>query len=706
MARTTKTVRFGTTDITIETGHLAKQASGSVMVTMGETVVLVTCVGNTSSRPGVDFLPLTCEFIEKKYAAGRIPGGYFKREGRPGPSEILRARLMDRPMRPLFPKNWRAEIQLIATVLSFDKVNDPAICAMVGASTATVISDLPFDGPLGACRVALVDGEYIINPTYEQTEGAKLEVIVAATADAVTMVEGTGDEASEDEFVNAIIAGHEAIKPIIKVQDEFRKKVGKTKRPIVKEKTDTALFHKVIDLGLDPLADAVCIAEKKARGKATSAAVKQIVATLISQDAGMAERTDEIKGYARRLQKDIVRTQVVEEGVRIDGRKTDDVRAIVCDLDLLPRVHGSAMFQRGETQALAAVTLGTRRDEQRIDDLMGDRFERFMLHYNFPPYCVGEAKFLRGTSRREIGHGNLAWRGVKQVLPEHDDFSYTLRIVSEVLESNGSSSMASVCASSLALMAAGVPIKKAVAGIAMGLIQEDGKVAILSDILGDEDHLGDMDFKVVGTRDGISALQMDIKIKGLSRKILKDALAQARAGRLHILDEMDKAIDTAREEMSTHSPRIISVYVKPDRIRDIIGPGGKTIRGITEQTGCQIDVDDTGRVTIASPDDEASKKALALVEGLTEEPEVGRIYHGTVRKILDFGAFVEILPGTDGLVHISELADHRVARVEDVLTEGDEVAVKCIGVDRQGKIRLSRREALADQAAGDQGEEE
>lgn len=699
MARTTKTVQFGTTDITIETGHLAKQASGSVIVTMGETVVLVTCVGNSSPRPGVDFLPLTCEFLAKKYAAGRIPGGYFKREGRPGPSEILRARLMDRPMRPLFPKNWRAEIQLIATVLSFDKVNDPGICAMVGASAATVISDVPFDGPMGACRVALIDGEYVINPSYEQTEGAKLDLIVAATKDAVTMVEGEGDEASEEEMINAIIAAHKAIKPIIKLQKDLQKKVGKEKRPVVKEKTDTALFHKVIDLGLDPLADAVCIAEKKARGKAIKAAIQQIVDTLVAEDESLAERTGEIKGYAYRLQKDIVRTQVVEEGVRIDGRRTDDVRPILCELDLLPRTHGSAMFQRGETQALAAITLGTRRDEQRIDELEGDRFERFMLHYNFPPYCVGEARFLRGTSRREIGHGNLAWRGVKKILPAHDDFSYTLRIVSEVLESNGSSSMATVCASSLALMAAGVPVTKPVAGIAMGLIQEDDKVAILSDILGDEDHLGDMDFKVVGTHEGITALQMDIKIKGLSRKILKDALAQARRGRLHILDEMGKAIDTAREEMSAYSPRIVSLYVKPDRIRDIIGPGGKTIRGITEQTGCSVDVDDTGKVTIASPDDEAARKARALIEGLTEEPEVGRIYHGTVRKVLDFGAFVEILPGTDGLVHISELADHRVARVEDVLSEGDEVAVKCIGVDRQGKIRLSRREALADQAA-------
>ncbi|MEZ4470064.1 MAG: polyribonucleotide nucleotidyltransferase [bacterium] len=699
MAKTTVKAPFGQADIIIETGELAKQAGGAVLVTMGDTVVLVTAVGGKSPRPGVDFLPLTCEYIEKQYAAGKIPGGYFKRESRPGPWEILNARLMDRPMRPLFPKTWRCEIQLIATVLSFDRQNDAAICAVVGASAATVISDVPFAGPVGACRVCLIDGKYVINPTFAEQEGAKLNLVVAATADAVTMVEGEGAEASETEMVDAIVAAHEAIKPIIKLQDTLRAKVGKEKRPVEEPVVDAALFHKVVDLALDPVADALAIVSKKARSKALSEANARVLATLTAEDESLGERSGEIYEYLHRVQRDIVRTQVVEEGVRIDGRRPADIRPIMCKLDILPRTHGSALFQRGETQALGTVTLGTRRDEQRIDNLFGDRFEPFMLHYNFPPFCTGEAKMLRGTSRREIGHGNLAYRGIAATLPAHEDFAYTIRVVSEVLESNGSSSMASVCAGSMALMAAGVPVKRPVAGIAMGLIQEDGKTAVLSDILGDEDHLGDMDFKVVGTREGITALQMDIKIKGLSRKILTQALEQARRGRLHILDEMAKAIETPRQEMSGHAPRIVSLYVKPDRIRDIIGPGGKTIRGITEQTGCVIDVDDTGKVTIASPDDVAAQKARAIIESLTEEPEVGRIYHGTVRKILDFGAFVEILPGTDGLVHISELADHRVARVEDVLAEGDEVAVKCIGVDRQGKIRLSRREAMAEQGA-------
>ena len=689
---------FGDTPITIETGRLAKQAGGSVLVTMGETVVLVTSTGNSSPRPGVNFLPLTCEYLEKQYAAGKIPGGYFKRESRPGPWEVLNARLLDRPMRPLFPKHWRCEIQIIATVLSFDHVNDPAVCAMVGASAATSISDIPFDGPIAGCRVSLIDGEYRINASFADRERAKLNLVVAATADAVTMVEGEGDEASEEEMISAIIEAHEAMKPIIKLQEKLQKKVGKTKLPVEKPKVDNALYAQVIDLAADDLDDALFIKEKHARKTAISAASKKAIDHLVEQDPELADRVGEIKGYLDSVKKDIVRGRVIDEGIRIDGRKTTDIRKITCETNVLPRCHGSAVFTRGETQALATLTLGTRRDEQRIDNLHGDTFVPFMLHYNFPPYCTGEAKFLRGTSRREIGHGTLAQRGVQGILPARDDFAYTIRLVSEVLESNGSSSMASVCAASMALMAGGVPVSKDVAGIAMGLIQEDDDIAILSDILGDEDHLGDMDFKVVGTQDGINALQMDIKIKGLSRAILKKALAQAKKGRLHILKEMRKAIAAPAEDMSRYSPRIITTYVKPDKIRDIIGPGGKMIRGITEQTGCAIDVDDTGKVTIASPDNEAAGRALAIIEGLTEEPEVGRIYYGTVKKVLDFGAFVEILPGTDGLVHISELADHRVNKVEDILTEGDEVHVKCIGVDRMGKIRLSRREALAEAA--------
>jgi polyribonucleotide nucleotidyltransferase len=668
---------------------------------MGETVVLVTAAGGSSPRVGFDFLPLTCEYVEKQYAGGKIPGGYFKRETRPGPAEIIYARIIDRPMRPLFPKNWRKEIQLIATVLSFDHENDPGICALVGASVATSISDIPFDGPIGGCRVALVDGEYLINPTFEQTAKAKLSLIVAATEDAVTMVEGEGDEASEEEMIDAIIAAHEAIKPIIKLQRDLQKKVGKAKQEVTVEKTDADLYMQVVEASVDDLADALSIPTKTERKAAISSTCKEIIAGLVAEDSALEERTSEIKKYLERVQRDIVRTQVVESGVRIDGRGTTDIRPIICETGVLPRTHGSAIFTRGETQALATVTLGTRRDEQRIDNLHGDHFERFMLHYNFPPFCVGEARMLRSTSRREIGHGNLAFRGVSRILPEKDDFAYTIRIVSEVLESNGSSSMATVCASSLALMQAGVPVVKDVAGIAMGLIQEDEKVAILSDILGDEDHLGDMDFKVVGTEEGINALQMDIKVKGLDRKVLRDALQQARDGRLHILKEMRKEIAEHSEDMSQYSPRILTTHVRPDKIRDVIGPGGKTIRGITEQTGCSVDIDDTGKVTIASPDLESANRAKDIIEGLTEEAEVGRIYFGTVRKVLDFGAFVEILPGTDGLVHISELADHRVERVEDILSEGDEVYVKCIGVDRQGKIRLSRKEALAEGAQED-----
>ncbi len=686
-------VPFGNTEVILETGRLAKQASGSVLVTMGETMVLATCAGSKHDKP-MNFLPLTVEYREKMYAAGKIPGGYFKREARPAAWEILNARMIDRPMRPLFPKNWRKEIQLICNVLSYDKENDPGVCAMVGAAAAAHLSSTPFDGPVCSCRVALVGGENVINPTNAQREVAELELVVAGTKDAVTMVEGLAQEVSEGQMIDAIIAAHEAMQPVLDAMIKLRKKVGKPKQAVKVETTDVELYTQVIELALDPLADALCIGEKLARYEALSRVKDGVVAQLVEQDADLADRTSEIKGYIGKIQTDIVRTQVTEEGVRIDGRGLRDVRAIKCELDLLPRTHGSALFQRGETQALAALTLGTRRDEQRIDNLDGDVFVPFMLHYNFPPFCVGEAKPMRGTSRREIGHGTLAFRGVKPILPAHDDFSYTIRLVSEVLESNGSSSMATVCASSMALMAGGVPVKKPVAGIAMGLIQEEGKIAILSDILGDEDHLGDMDFKVVGTADGITALQMDMKVKGLGREVLEEALEQANEGRLHILEEMGKAIKKPREDLSAYSPRILTTYVKPDKIRDIIGPGGKTIRGITEQTGCSIDVDDTGKVVIASPDMEAAGAAMRIIESLTEEPEVGRIYEGTVRKVLDFGAFVEILPGTDGLVHISELADHRVNRVEDVLNEGDEVMVKCIGVDRNGKIRLSRREAL------------
>ena len=694
MSVVTVSAPFGRSTITLETGRLARQAHGAVLVTMGDTVVLVTATGSAKPRPGVSFLPLTVEYVEKAYAAGKIPGGYFKREGRLAPWEVLVARLIDRPNRPLFPSYWRKEIQIIATVLSTDNQNDPAVCAMVGASAAVALSDIPYDGPAVGCRVARIDGEYVVNPLVGTLDQADLGIIVAATADAVVMVEGEAREVDESAMIDAIATGREAIAPIVALINEMVGKVGKPKQVATPPAVDIDLFNEVIDLSLEPLADALMVAEKMDRYAAVKDASARVVQELIDEDPALAEREAEIDGYLKRVQKDIVRTQVLDDGVRIDGRRCNEVRPISCEVGMLPRAHGSALFTRGETQAIAAVTLGTRRDEQRIDNLYGDSFVPYMLHYNFPPFCVGEARMLRGASRREIGHGNLAHRGIQPILPPHEDFTYTIRIVSEVLESNGSSSMATVCAGSMALMNAGVPVNKAVAGIAMGLIQEDDQTAVLSDILGDEDHLGDMDFKVVGTADGITALQMDIKIAGLDRATLEKALRQARQGRLHILGEMSKAIQTPADALSTHAPRIFTIHIKPDRIRDIIGPGGKTIRGITEQTGASIDVDDTGKVTIATSDEESAKRAIEIIEGLTQEPEVGRIYQGVVRKITDFGAFVEILPGTDGLVHISELADGRVARVEDVLAEGDEVYVKCIGVDRQGKIRLSRKEAL------------
>ena len=685
---------FGASEIIIETGRLARQADGAVLVTMGETVVLVTVCGAKSAKPGTDFLPLTVEYVEKHYASGKIPGGYFKREGRLAPWEILNARLVDRPNRPLFPKHWRKEIQVIATVLSTDNENDPAILAMVGASAATAISDIPFEGPSAGCRVAKIDGQFVINPSLKALEGAELELIVAGTDSEVCMVEGEAREASEQTMIDAIIAAHNALKPICALQSELVRRAGKPKQEIGAPVVDASLYDRVIDLGLDRMADALSIVEKKARRSATSAAEKAVLAELLASDPSLVGREKEINDHLHSLEKTIVRTQVVENGTRLDGRRHDEIRPISCAVGVLPRTHGSSLFTRGETQALATVTLGTRRDEQRIDNLQGDTFRNFMLHYNFPPFCTGETKPMRGPGRREIGHGNLAQRGIESLMPSKDDFAYTTRVVSEVLESNGSSSMATVCSGSMALMDAGVPFFKPVAGIAMGLIQEDGKTAVLSDILGDEDHLGDMDFKVVGTKDGITALQMDMKVDGLDRSILEKALRQAKNGRLHILREMAKAIREPRADLSVYAPRIVNIFIKPDRIKDIIGPGGKTIRGISEQTGCQLEVDDSGKVSISSRDPEGTQRAIALVQALVQEPEVGKVYQGTVRKIMEFGAFVEILPGTDGLVHISELADGRVNRVEDILAEGDEVLVKCIGVDRTGKIKLSRREAL------------
>jgi polyribonucleotide nucleotidyltransferase len=682
---------------------MAKQADGAVLISMGETVVMVTAVAGKEPRSGVDFMPLTCEYRPRAYAAGRIPGSFFRREGRPYEWEILVCRLMDRPARPLFPDGWRCETQLIAHPISFDKVNNPDVLAITGASAAVHISDIPFAGPLAAVRIGRVDGELIVNPTIEQREGAQIDIIVAATRDAVVMVEGECDEISEADLLEALMLGKEATIPLIDAQDRLREAVGKPKREFTPPQLVDGVVEAVEAIANEHgLTDALGTADKLERYAKLDAVKKRVVSALVgSADSpgDWADHEKDVKEAFGKVKKVQMRTPILKEGRRIGGRGLSDVRQIDCEVGVLPRTHGSALFTRGETQTLVVATLGTRRDEQKIDALEGDGWDHFMLHYNFEPFCVGEARFLRGSSRREIGHGELAKRAVRQILPSREDFPYTLRIVSEVLESNGSSSMASVCGASLALMDAGVKIKAPVAGVAMGLIAEGDDIAILTDILGDEDHLGDMDFKVCGTRAGITALQMDIKISGLSREVLERALEQARVGRLHILDEMDKTISESRSDLSQHAPRIVTLKIHPDKIRDIIGPGGKTIRGIVDQTGCSIDVEDDGTVNVASPDGEALGRAIEIIEGLTTMPELGKIYVGRVVKIADFGAFCQILPGTDGLLHISEIADFRINRVDDILTEGDEVTVKVIGIDGQsGKIKLSRREAMADLA--------
>jgi polyribonucleotide nucleotidyltransferase len=695
-----ESITVGGKELSIETGKMAKQADGAVVVRYGDTMVLVTAVANKSAREGVDFLPLTVEYTEKTAAAGKIPGGYFKREGRPTEKEILTCRLIDRPARPLFPKNWRNESQIIGTVLSFDKENPSDVLAMTGAATALHISDIPWAGPFAAVRVgragAAEGHRFIVNPTFAETEKSDLDLVVAATRDAIVMVEGGAAQLSEDVMIEALLFAHQACQPILDLQEKLRAAVGKPKREFVQPQKDQTMAARVKELGWDKMKAAMAVKEKHARHDA-HAEVHQHLMTTLSPEFVAADgkpREKELVGAISDLHKKYVRSMVLDEGVRIDGRKTTDIRPISCEVGLIPRQHGSALFTRGETQALVSTTLGTAQDVQRIDSLLGDVTKRFMLHYNFPPFSTGEAKMVRSASRREIGHGHLAERALARVLPAYEDFPYTIRIVSETLESNGSSSMAAVCGGCLSLMDAGVPVLEPVAGIAMGLIKDGDKVAVLSDILGDEDHLGDMDFKVTGTKHGVTALQMDIKIQGLSREILQKALHQAKEGRMHILGKMAEALGAPREELSKHAPRIFTLNIKPDRIRDVIGPGGKMIRAIIEQTGVAIDVEDDGTISIASSDDASAKKAIDIIKGLTTEPEVGQFYMGVVRRIVDFGAFVEILPGTDGLIHISELDAKRVAKVTDVLKEGDEVLVKVISIDRQGKIRLSRKEAI------------
>jgi polyribonucleotide nucleotidyltransferase len=691
-------VEIGGRDLCFETGRLAQQASGSVLVRHGENAVLVTAVLSDSTREGIDFLPLTVDYLEKAYAAGRVPGGFFRREiGRPSEKETLTSRLIDRPLRPLFPKGLTNEIQIIATVLSGDMENDPDIAALNGAAAAIAISDIPFAGPVAAVRVAKIDGQLVANPTNSQVKDSTLNLIVAGIPQGLVMVEGGAAMAQEEEVLEALFFAHEQIQPILETIMAMGREIGQPKREFAPPPDYTELRQKIEVLAKDRILAAVTQPEKKARHHAMGLVRQEVLAELGEAIAGQEKAA---LGLVNELQKKLVRDFVLREQRRVDGRGYSDVRDITGEVGLLSRSHGSAVFTRGETQALAVATLGTPSDEQKIETLVGETFKSFMLHYNFPPYSVGETRMLRGPGRREIGHGALAERAISRVLPTAEEFPYTIRLVSEILSSNGSSSMATVCGSSMALMDAGVPIKAAVAGIAMGLIRDEERVAVLSDILGDEDALGDMDFKVAGTADGITALQMDIKMTGLTREIMSQALNQAKAGRLHILGKMNEVIATPNPELKEHAPKIIVIQINPDKIREVIGPGGKMVKQIVAATGIKIDIEDDGRIHISSSDQKAADEAIRMINEITEEAEIGKVYTGKVKKIMDFGAFVEILPGTDGLVHISELAHHRVKTVDEVLKEGDIVTVKVLDVDRAGKIRLSRK-ALLEPAEGE-----
>jgi len=678
----------------VETGRIAKQANGSAVVTLGETVVLVTAVSTDQIREGIDFLPLTVEYQEMSYAGGRIPGNFFRRDmGRPGESETLTSRLIDRPLRPLFPDNYYYETQVIATVLSTDKENEADVLAMLGASTALEISDIPFAGPIAGVRVGRVDGRFIANPTLSQQVESDINLIVACNRSGISMVESGSLFVSESDMIEAIFFGHEAMQPMLDMQEQLKNEIGKPKRVIPTETVNEELRKKVSEMGAPLLQDVVTTADKMLRQEKGRQAHNKIQDAL---NETYEDMESEVSEAVHDLEKKMIRQMILEEGKRIDGRAFTEVRPIECVVGLLPRVHGSALFTRGETQAMVLTTLGTEKDEQRMESIYGDHFRSFILHYNFPPYSVGEAKRLGGPGRREIGHGALARRALVPVLPQNEDFKYSIRVVSEILESNGSSSMASVCGGCLSLMDAGVPVKEPVAGVAMGLVSDGNKVVVLTDIIGDEDHYGDMDFKVTGTRDGITALQMDIKIEGISREVLEQALDQAKEGRVFILDEMNKAISKSRDQISEYAPIISTVKIKPEKVRVLIGPGGKTIREITNISGARIDVDDEGTVTVASADREISDAAIKMINEIIQEAEVDKLYMGKVVKIMDFGAFVEIFPGTDGLVHISQLARERVEKVTDVLKEGDEVLVKVLEVDNNGKIRLSRKAALGE----------
>jgi len=680
--------------LSIQTGKVAKQASGSVVVKYGESTVLVTAVSSNDER-NVGFLPLSVEYQEKIYAAGRIPGNYFRREiGRPSEKETLTARLIDRPIRPLFPKYYNFETQVIATVLAMDQENDADVMAMVGASAALTLSDIPFAGPIACVRVGRIDGELKINPTIAECAEADINIIVAGSKTGVVMVEGGGNVVSEKDMLDAIFFGHEGLQPLIEIQDKLREACGKPKRIFTPPETDQALVTVVQEAAAGNIREALSIPEKMPRYDAMRQVKKNLTETLGEE---YADRGDEISKIFGDLKKSISRDIILKENTRIDNRKFDEIRPISCEVGLLSRPHGSALFTRGETQVLGVLTLGSGPDEQRVETLSGEEFRPFMLHYNFPPFSVGEVKRVGGPSRRDIGHGGLSTRAIEKVLPDKDVFDYTIRIVSEVLESNGSSSMGTVCAGILSMMDGGVPIKAPVSGIAMGLVKEDDKTIILSDILGDEDHTGDMDFKVAGTAEGITALQMDIKILELSKDIMENALEQARKGRLHILEEMMKALDKPREDISPFAPKIHTIEINPDKIREIIGPGGKVIRAIQSETNTKVEVDDSGMVKVAAASAEDLEAALTMIKDITREAEVGAIYDGTVVKITDFGAFVQILPGTDGLVHISQLANYRVKKVTDIVKEGDQLKVKVLEVGRDGKIRLSHKAVKEDE---------
>ena len=691
MATSKQTFQYGDQQVTLETGAIARQADGAVLVSMGDTVVLVTAVGRREADPGRDFFPLTVNYQERTYAAGKIPGGFFKREGRPSEKETLTSRLIDRPIRPLFPKGFKNEVQIIATVVSVDPEIDPDIPALIGTSAALALSGIPFNGPIGGARVGYIDGKYVLNPTTSQLEKSDLDLVVAGTANAVLMVESEAQTLPEDVMLDAVMFGHEQMQVAIDAVRALADEAGKPAWELELPAPDPELVAAVAEKAEADITQAYTIQEKQER----YARIGEIKSAVIEALAGGDDArwtADDVAGALSKLESRIVRDRVLAGEPRIDGRDTRTVRPISVQTGILPRTHGSALFTRGETQALVVTTLGTERDAQIIDALTGEYRDRLMLHYNFPPYCVGETGFIGSPKRREIGHGRLARRGIKAVLPDMETFPYVVRVVSEITESNGSSSMASVCGTSLSLMDAGVPIKAPVAGVAMGLVKEGDRYQVLTDILGDEDHLGDMDFKVAGTQEGINALQMDIKIEGITREIMHNALSQAREARLHILEEMNKAISSPREEMSEWAPTIISLKIDPEKIRDVIGKGGATIRAITEETGATVDIDNDGTVRIASVEGASGREAQRRIELITADVEVGHIYEGRVARLMDFGAFVTILPGKDGLVHISQISSERVERVSDKLKEGDIIRVKVLEVDRQGRIRLSMRD--------------